>query len=317
MNIKWRHRIFITGANGQLGRALQLDLADGGVAGSWSEGGRNNLLTLYSQHERRFRQNIIRALDITDAEAVMNAVGRDEPDIVINCAAWTDTVGCERDPARATAVNAGGAANVARAAAELGAALVHISTNEVFDGTKDAPYDEDDGPNPINEYGRSKLAGEEAVRAVTGNHYIVRTSWVYGPGRVSFPEKIIERALADGRIRGVTDEIASPTWTNDLAAAIARLIETEECGTYHLTGASSCSRLEWAQEVLRLAGIDVPAESATQADFDLPVRKPLDSRLANNRAAALGITLRPWREALREHMETKQVTDMLAAEARR
>lgn len=315
MSIKWRHRILITGANGQLGRALQLGLTDDGVSGSWKEGGKNNLLLLYAQQERRFRQNRLKPLDVTDAEAVMSAVKEDPPEIVIHCAAWTDTVGCECDPDRAMAVNGIGAGNVARSAAEVGAAIVHISTNEVFDGT-DAPYAEDADPNPINEYGRSKLAGEEAVRAETDKHYIVRTSWVYGPGRVSFPEKIIERALKDGRVRGVTDEIASPTWTNDLAAAIEKLIETGEYGTYHLAGDGNCSRLEWAREVLLLAGIDVPTEPATQADFDLPFRKPADSTLANNRAAAFGITLRPWRGALAEHMQTRQVTDLIAAGAR-
>jgi dTDP-4-dehydrorhamnose reductase len=282
-------RVLITGGKGQLGQALQ------------------HALTAHEVSTPAHAD-----LDINSPDAVRSVVSEFRPNVVINCAAFTDTVAAERDPAAALAINGEGARHVAAA----GVPFVHISTNEVFDGTKGGPYNEDDAPNPINEYGRSKLAGEEAVRETTDKHYIVRTSWVYGPGRVSFPEKIIERALKDGHIRGVTDEVASPTWTNDLAAAIAMLIKTEEYGTYHLAGEGGCSRLEWAEEVLRLAGIDVPTEAATQADFDLPFRKPVDSTLANNRAAALGITLRPWREALAEHMQTRQITDLIASGAR-
>ena len=130
----------------------------------------------------------------------------------------------------------------------------------------------------------------------------MRTSWLYGPGRASFPEKVLQNAREHGKLRLVTDEVASPTLTGDLAAAIAKLIETREFGTYHLTNEGECSRKEWAEEVLRLAGVEVPIEATTQEAFGLPYRKPAHSTLANNRAAALGITLRPWRDALRDHM---------------
>ena len=206
-------------------------------------------------------------------------------------------------------VNGEGAANVARAAADAGAALLYVSTNEVFDGDKGGPYGEDDDPHPINAYGRSKLAGEEAVREVQDDHFIVRTSWLYGPGRVSFPEKVLERARTDGRLRLVTDETASPTWTADLAQAIARLVRTQAYGTYHLVNSGACSRAEWGREVIRLAGVDVPVEETTQAAFGLPFRKPADSTLANKRGAALGLALRPWDAALEEHM---RVTGALA-----
>jgi dTDP-4-dehydrorhamnose reductase len=199
-------------------------------------------------------------------------------------------------------VNGEGARNVAGACREISAALLYVSSNEVFDGEKGAPYGEDDEPNPINAYGRSKLAGEVAVRETLDQHYIVRTSWVYGPGRVSFPEKILSAAAEQQKMRVVTDEIASPTWTNDLAEAITLLMQMGASGVYHLAGEGECSRKEWAQEVLRLAGVDVPIEATTQAAFDLPFRKPVRSTLANNRASALGVTLRPWRDALADHM---------------
>jgi len=285
-------RILITGGNGQLGIALVDALA-----------GRE--VTAFT-HD---------ALDVTEAAHVREVILEECPDVVVHCAAWTDTAGCERDPERAMRENAEGARNVAEAARAAGAAMVFVSTNEVFDGTT-APYAEDAKRTPLNAYGRSKAAGEDAVRETLSEHYIVRTSWLYGPGRVSFPEKTLE-AAGKGSLRLVTDEIASPTWTVDLAAAISRLIETKEYGAYHLVNSGSCSRKEWAEEVLRLAGVDVPAEAVTQADFDLPYVKPVNSTLANNRAAVLGITLRDWREALRDHLQaTGRLAEQAGSEAR-
>ena len=272
-------RVLITGANGQLGRALQQCL-----------------------HAHEVTALGHPDLDITDAAAVGKAIISARPEIVIHAAAWTDTAGCERDPSRALLVNGQGTRNIAEVCREAGAALLYVSSNEVFDGEKGAPYDEDDAPNPINAYGRSKLAGEVAVHETLGQHYIVRTSWVYGPGRVSFPEKILSAAAEQQKIRAVTDEIASPTWTNNLAEAITLLIQTNEFGVYHLAGEGECSRKEWAAEVLRLANVDVAVEATTQAAFELPVRKPVRSTLANNRGAALRVALRPWRDALADHM---------------
>ena len=285
-------RILITGGKGQLGAALH---------------------RASSTHEIRAPGHS--DLDVTSDAAPGEMIELFRPEIVIHAAAWTDTAAAERDPAAALAVNGEGAGNVARACAAAGIPIVYVSSNEVFDGEKGAPYDEDDAAHAINEYGRSKLAGEKAVQEAGGDFYIVRTSWLYGPGRTSFPEKIIERAQADGALRGVTDEIASPTWTADLAVALLELVSTGRFGLYHLAGDGSCSRKEWAEEVLRLAGIDVPVESVRQADFGLPYRKPPDSTLANHRAAELGITLRPWREALAEHMRTPQIAELIAARA--
>lgn len=272
-------KIVITGANGQLGRALREAL---------------------SSHDTVALDHV--TLDVTDRAAVRAAVLAAKPDTVIHPAAWTDTAACERDPERAMLVNCEGARNVAEAAREAGAALVQISTNEVFDGEKTTAYDEDDATNAVNAYGRSKLAGEEAVRETLPEHYIVRTSWLYGSGRESFPEKILAAAREQQKLRVVTDEVASPTLTLDLARAIAKLIETNAYGTYHLTNAGECSRKGWAEEVLRLAGVEVPVEPTNQAEFGSPVRKPAYSTLANNRAVTLGIALRPWRDALREYM---------------
>jgi dTDP-4-dehydrorhamnose reductase len=140
-------------------------------------------------------------------------------------------------------VNGRGAGIVAEACREVGAAIVYVSSNEVFDGEKGAPYDEDDATNAVNAYAASKLEGERQVTAALEARYIVRTSWLYGPGRVSFPEKILQAARRDGKLRAVTDEIASPTWTVDLAEAIAKLVRQPAYGVYHLTNAGWCSRL--------------------------------------------------------------------------
>ncbi len=273
-------RILITGGRGQLGRALQSALAGDDVTAL----GRDDL-------------------DVTAGAAAGRALADAAPDVVIHAAAWTDTAGCERDPERALAVNAGGSLHVAEACRRAGAAMLYVSSNEVFDGEKGAPYEEDDPPNAVNEYGRSKLEGERRVQGALDRHWIVRTSWLYGPGRASFPEKILQAASERGSLRLVTDEVASPTWTVDLAAAIARLIQEPAWGVYHLTNSGYCSRKEWAEEILRLSGLSaIPVEPATQAEFGAPYRKPARSALANVRAARLGITLRPWQEALRDHL---------------
>lgn len=285
-------RILVTGGEGQLGAALR---------------------HASSQHEVRAPSH--GDLDVTSAAAASEAIKLFHPEIVIHAAALTDTAAAERDPASALAVNGEGSGNIARACAAAGIPIAYVSSNEVFDGEKGAPYVEGDATHAINAYGRSKLAGEQAVQAAGGDFYIVRTSWLYGPGRMSFPEKIIERVQADGALRGVIDEIASPTWTVDLAAAILALVSTGRFGVYHLAGGGSCSRKEWAEEVLRLAGIGAPVEPVRQADFGLPFRKPVDSTLANHRAAELGIALRPWRDALADHMHTPQIAKLIAARA--
>ena len=275
-------RVLITGAKGQLGQALERALYEDEVAA-------------FGHAD----------LDVTDAEAVHEAIAYEKPDVVIHAAAWTDTAGCEKDPGRAIEVNGHGAGNVAKACRATGASLVYISSNEVFDGEASEPYAEDAETNPVNGYGRSKLEGERQVSDTTDRHQIVRTSWLYGPGRVSFPEKILAAAREHGRLKLVTDEIASPTWTVDLAQAVSRLIRYEHWGVFHLTNEGYASRKEWAEEVLRLAMMgNVPAEEATQAEFGGPYRKPVFSALANNRAARLGITLRPWRQALLDHFRS-------------
>lgn len=277
-------RVLITGGSGQLGRDLQVALAGHDVRA-------------FGHHE----------LDVADRAAVRKAIASYGPALVVHAAALTDTGRCEREPDAAYAVNGEGAQHVAAACAGAGAAMVYVSTNEVFDGTKTEPYAENDEPWPVNAYGRSKLAGEQLVRATLPAHYIVRTAWLYGRGGNHFVEKVL-RAARGGEVTGVEDEIATPTWTRDLALALARLIETGAYGVYHLTNAGQASRYEWVEEILRLAGEPaVRLRPVTTDEYlaSLPAgstapRKPPYSVLRNQAAAALGIELRPWPEALAE-----------------
>ncbi|MDP2948509.1 MAG: dTDP-4-dehydrorhamnose reductase [Chloroflexota bacterium] len=275
-------RILITGGRGQLGRELQQVLS--------SE------TALPLGH---------RELDVTDGAAIRQAIGRFGPDVVIHAAACTDTLGCEADPEMALRVNGEGTRQVALACRQADAALLYVSTNEVFAGDKGEPYLESDQPNPINAYGRSKLAGERYVQATLGRFYIVRSAWLYAAGGDNFPAKVLRAADREGSLRLVTDEVASPTWARDLAQAIAQLIAQAAYGVYHLTSAGACSRYQWAERVLALAGrADVPLQPITQAEHGAPYRKPPYSELANQAAAALGIVIRPWQEALQEYFLT-------------
>jgi len=273
-------RILITGGRGQLGRSLEDALAQHQVSALGHD-----------------------ELDITDAKAVARALDKLRPELVIHAAAWTDTAGCEADPERALRVNGEGSGVVADGCGRAGAAMVYISSNEVFDGTATEPYREDDAPNPVNAYGRSKLEGEDRVRSTLERHYIVRTAWLYGAGRVSFPEKVLQMAAKTGRLKGVADEIASPTWTVDLARGIAALVADAPWGTYHLTNSGYCSRLEWIEEVLRIRGLTgVGVERSTQEEFGAPYRKPVFSALSLEKARRLGIEMPPWQDALERYL---------------
>ena len=273
-------RILITGANGQLGVALQRLLTD-------------HELTLIDLPE----------VDITDRATLPGIFATAAPELVIHCAAYTDVDGCARDPVLAYRVNAHGTQNVALACRVSGAALVHISTNEVFAGDEPGGYEEWMPHAPRNPYGRSKAAAEAHVRALLSRAYIVRTAWLYAPGGRNFIHAILRRARETSTVRVVTDEVGNPTYAADLAAAIAQLITTGQYGTYHFVNSGACSRWAFANEILRLAGVaaaNVPILSSAYPRASTP---PPFAALHNRAGAALGITLRPWPEALADYMQ--------------
>ncbi|HHX40769.1 MAG TPA: dTDP-4-dehydrorhamnose reductase, partial [Armatimonadetes bacterium] len=227
-------------------------------------------------------------------------------DAVVHCAAYTNVDGCERDPDQAYRVNALGTAAVAGACHAVGAALVAISTDFVFDGEKGRPYTEFDAPNPLSIYGASKLAGEELVRSLCPRHYIVRTQWLYGEHGKNFPLAILQRADAGEELRVVSDQVGVPTYTRDLSRAIARILEQPLYGTYHAANRGEVSWHGFAARLLEMAGLDHGIVRPISSDeWPSPTRRPAYSVL---RPYVLELTgraevLRPWEEALAEFLE--------------
>jgi dTDP-4-dehydrorhamnose reductase len=273
-------RIIVTGGLGQLGRALQ---------------------TVLVEHELAILD--LPEIDITDRQILEQTFSHFQPDLVIHCAAFTDVDGCARQPGLAHRVNGLGTQNVALACRIQAAEMVHISTNEVFAGDAPSGYEEWMSPHPINEYGRSKAFAEAHVQSILSNYYIVRTAWLYAPGGLNFIHAILERAKNYGRLRVVTDEIGNPTYVKDLAGAISQLITTGQYGTYHLVNEGACSRWEFANEILAMAGLaSVTNEPILTRDYRRASTPPLYGALHNRVGSALGITLRSWPEALAEYM---------------
>jgi dTDP-4-dehydrorhamnose reductase len=187
--------------------------------------------------------------------------------------------------------------------------MVAVSTNEVFDGTNGTPYQEYDVRQPANPYGYSKFVAEQVVDRFAPEYMIVRTSWLFAAGGTNFIHKIIERARSGGELKVVTDEVGSPTYASDLAQAIAQLVTLKRPGIYHLTNSGHCSRYEFAAEILKLAGLDAPVTPIRIQDFTRPSTPPPFAPLANVFAAAAGVTLRPWQDALRDYVEQFEAVD--------
>lgn len=252
-------------------------------------------------------------LDVRDAAAVSAHIAALAPAAVVNCAADNRVDAAEDDPGEAVAVNALGAAHLARACREAGALLVQISTDYVFDGRADRPYTEDDAPNPLGAYARSKLAGELLVRTLAPRHAVVRVAGLYAAGGSeskggSFVDRVLAAARAGERLRVVADQVTAPSRAADVAAALARLLPRliagdAPAGVYHVTNAGACSWYEFARAALELAAIAAPVEPVVTAELGGVAPRPRYSVLANTRLAALGEPpLRPWREALAAHL---------------
>jgi len=275
-------RVIVTGHRGQLGNAL--------------------LARLQSNHEVQGLD--LPEHDITNRHAVQALVTEASPDVVINSAAMTDVDGCARNPELAYRVNGMGTQNLALAARASGAEFMQISTNEVFEGTAQSPYYEWADRHPINAYGISKLAGEWYAERLLQRFYIVRTAWLYAVGGRNFPHRIIQLADERGALSVVDDEVSSPTFVPDLVEAIVQLLQTHAYGIYHLVNEGTVSRYELARALIHHSGRgSVPIEPITSAAFQRASTPPPYTPLANNAAAALGIRLRPWEEAVAAFVE--------------
>ena len=247
-------------------------------------------------------------VEVSNPDAVASVTGDLRPRIIVNTAAYHQVPACEASPERAFAVNALGPLYLAKAAEGLGAVLVQISTDYVFDGRKGSPYLEEDVPGPLNVYAASKLAGESFVRAYCERHFIVRTSGLYGevPCRAkgtNFVTMMLRSAGEKAEVRVVDDEVLTPTATVDVARQLWGLVQTAAYGLYHLTNEGACSWYEFAEVIFRERGLRTPLRRASSADFPSPIKRPRYSVLENGRLKALGMNQMPhWRDSLLRHL---------------
>jgi len=279
-------KIAIFGIEGQLGRDLEIALSDFDV-----------VPMLYAD------------VDIVNRAGVGDAVSAASPDWVINSAAMTHVDRCETQEKSAFEVNAEGARHVAEASQATNARLIHLSTDYVFDGKKDSPYVESDVPQPINVYGKSKLAGERFVKEVCPQHYVVRTSGLYGTHEcwgkgTNFVETMLRLALEKTELKVVRDEVLTPTFTEDLAAQVRRLIETPpQYGVYHATNEGQCSWFDFATEIFYQTKTPIALEGILSKEWGAPAKRPANSVLENAALKTDGLNEFPdWRDALQRYL---------------
>jgi dTDP-4-dehydrorhamnose reductase len=246
-------------------------------------------------------------MDLTEPDSVAAMVGDHRPDVVMNCAAWTDVDGAEAHPEAAMKVNGEGAGTVAWAAAEMGAAIIHVSTDYVFDGTSPRPYVETDPVRPISVYGRSKLAGEQAVARANPRHAIVRSAWLFGAGGQNFVATMLRLADERDEVRVVTDQVGCPTWTGHLAEAMLALAESQAPGIHHVAGAGQCSWHDFAVEIFRQAEVSCTVQPTTSDEFVRPARRPANSVLHSVRADTPHLP--SWRDGLAEYLTQRSALE--------
>ncbi len=282
-------KILILGAGGQLGLALSevFGSATGYQAAAFDR----------------------KALDILNGPAVAAAIHRERPWAVINAAAWTDVDGCEKDIEKAYTVNAIAPGETAAHAYAAGSRFVHVSTDYVFDGFKESPYTEEDDPNPLSIYGKSKLEGERLVLEACPQALILRSSWLFGLGRANFVMRIFESVMAQKGLRVVSDRRGAPTYTRDLAGAVKRLMELDASGLYHVSNQGECSWYEYAAEILKILKVEARLLPVPASEFKRPAPRPEYTVLDNAKyRRATGAALRPWPEALNDflaHLNTE------------
>lgn len=280
-------KIIVTGANGQLGRAVNIAFAD-----------RSDIQLVNTD----VGNPDIAQMDITDIDKVMEFVREIKPDAIINCAAHTNVDACETQVDLAYKINAIGPRNLAIAASETGARLMHISTDYVFDGNGTRPYIEFDAPGPKSVYGTTKLVGEEMVRQFADKFYIIRTAWLYGDGK-NFARTMMRLAKDHDKITVVNDQVGSPTSASELSKAVKSLLLSDNYGIFHGTCEGSCSWADFATEVLRLAGSSTTIVPISSEEYGAPANRPHYSILENYMLKLTGgYQFAEWHDAIAEYM---------------
>lgn len=268
-------KVLVTGANGMLGQDLCPILEDAGCF---------------------VIETDVENLDITDEKAVETAVMQVKPDIIIHCAAYTNVNKAEEELEKALLINQTGAENVAKAAQKANSLMIYISTDYVFDGTKKEPYLPADEVNPLNNYGLSKLKGEEAVKKYCEKYYIARTSWLYGHHGKNFVETMLSLA-EKSELKVVDDQVGCPTWTVELSNGILKLIGGQKpYGTYHVCGSGQTSWYGFAKEIFELSGLDVNLVPCNSDEYPSPVKRPEYSVMSNDNIC------RDWKAALKDYL---------------
>lgn len=275
-------KVLVTGANGQLGYDVVKEL-------------QKQNIECYGASRQDF--------DIVDFEATENFIKNYMPDAVIHCAAYTAVDKAEDEQGVCYLVNASATENIAEICKKINAKMLYISTDYVFDGTKDGFYEVDDKPNPINVYGKTKLLGEQAVQRILDKYFIVRISWVFGEHGNNFVKTMLHLGKERKEINVIADQYGSPTYTIDLAPLLVEMIQTEKYGIYHATNEGVCTWVEFAEEIFKIAGMDVKVNHITTAEYPTRAKRPINSRLNKEKLNRNNFSkLRNWDEALKEFL---------------
>ena len=278
-----RMRILVTGVKGQLGHDVVNELNKRGHTPIGVD---------------------VEEMDITDAAAVEQEMKGGDLDAVIHCAAYTAVDAAEDNQELCMRVNAEGTRNIARICKELDLKMVYISTDYVFDGEGERPWEPDDARDPLNVYGESKYQGELAVEEYLEKYFIVRIAWVFGVNGKNFIKTMLRLSENQKEINVVNDQIGSPTYTYDLAVLLADMVETEKYGRYHATNEGLCTWYEFAQEIFKQAGVDVKVNPVTSEEFPAKAKRPHNSRMDKSKLTRNGFRLLPsWQDALKRYLE--------------
>ena len=271
-------KVLVTGAKGQLGTDLMNELAKRGIEGIGVD---------------------VQEMDITDAEACRRVIKNSGADAVIHCAAYTAVDAAEDNVDLCRRINGEGTRNVAQACKEADTKLMYISTDYVFDGQGTRPWEPDDERHPLNVYGQTKYEGELAVEELSDKYFIVRIAWVFGVAGKNFIKTMLRLGKERGAVSVVDDQIGSPTYTYDLARLLVDMIQTDKYGRYHATNEGLCSWYEFAKEIFRQAGMDVPVTPVSSSEFPAKATRPSNSRMSKEKLSDNGFERLPaWQDAL-------------------